>query len=336
MANVTLLEYQKLAKSKSNKLFLGLIEDLIRKWDVWSILPSRQVTGLSVKGSRWNTLPSVAFRKINAAYSATKGTTEDIEETLTMLGGEIIIDRVLTKVKDTVQNPLEVQMDMISTAMTLQMAYSLINGNQGENVDSFDGIKIRVSNMPARCTIYLDSDHDGTNTRLPVLYSSANRQEFLDAVHQAVLRTNATHLLMNESTYEGFGRIFRREGLMDTTQDQYGRTWDAIQLGSRKIPLVDVGLKNDKSTEVIPNDEDPGDGGNDATSLYAVRFDKNDGLHLLELAGTSPDPYDPLNGAEMETQPAYKRRIDWGVGLFNLSQYCICRVCGFAMVTTAT
>ena len=95
---------------------------------------------------------------------------------------------------------------------------------------------------------------------------------------------------------------------------------------------MEVGKKRDKSTEIITATEDPGDGGNDSSSIYAVRFDTSDGVHAIELEGAGgPTVYDPLKGGEMESGPQYLRRIDWPVGLHQKSLYTIVRVKGFKM-----
>ena len=323
---LTLVEYVKLVDDPLKKAF---ILNLLRYSDLIGIFPFKPVEGLQVGGTRWQTLPSVAFRKIGGSYTESTGTTEDIFETLAILGGDVHIDRVLAGGRGMIQDPLQTQMDMKAKAVAFQFNDSVVNGDHAVDPDAFQGLKKRVSGMPARMTIDLSP---GAGDSLKVLAGSAQEHSFIDAVHQAVKFVDgATHIFVNETTYLGFGQIARRLNLYQQIVDALGRTWDGISSGKQKIPYIDVGLKSDKTTEIITNTEDPGDGGNDSTSLYVCRVDSTDGLHGLEIEGKGMEVYDPTNGGEDPTAPRFIRRIDWPVGLFNLSQYCIARVKGFKM-----
>lgn len=322
--SVTLADYAKQSKDPLQK---GFILDLLRYSDLLKLITFETVDGLQVSGTRWQTLPSAAFRKIGAGYTEGTGTTEEVVETLVALGGDVKVDRMLTGNANVIQDPLTTQMNMKAKSVAFKFNDAFINGDQGVDPDSFEGLKKRASNMPSRMTIDLASSGDS----LKVLASSTNEHTFVDALHQARKYVDgATHIFCNETVWIGLGQVARRLNLYQQITDALGTTWDAIG----PTPFIDVGLKSDKSTEIITNTEDPGDGGNDSTSIYVVRMDMDDGLHGLTLAGHELDVYDPLTGGEMESGPQYLRRIDWGVGLFNLSQYCICRVKGFKMAAS--
>ena len=319
----TLVDYFKASKDAAQK---GFIADLLRYSDLMKVVPFAGHDDLQVTGSRWQTLPSVGFRKYGGGYTESTGKTEPVSETIALLGGDVKIEKIGAK------KNLKTQMDMKAQAVAFEFNWYFVNGDHASYPDGFEGMKKRVANMPSRQTLYLDSAGNGTGDALKVLASSANEHSWIDALHKAAKRSSATHWLCNEDTYIGFGQVLRRLGLLETTTDAYGNVWKSFA----GLPIVDVGLKSDKSTEIITNTEDPGDGGNDATSIYAARLDTRDGLHgiyLNELGG-APKVYDPLNGKEMEAGPQYLRRIDWGVGLYNLSQYCVTRVQGFKMAAS--
>jgi hypothetical protein len=325
---VTLIDYAKQSKDPLRK---GFIMDLLRYSDLMKLVPFETVSGLQVSGTRWQTLPSAAFRRIGAGYTESTGTTEDVIETLVAMGGDVKIDRFLTGNANVIEDPLTTQMRMKAKAVAFKFNDAFINGDAAVDPDSFEGLKKRNSNMPARMTIDLANAGDS----LKVLAGSTQEHQFVDAIHQAVKYVDgATHILCNETTWLGLGQVARRLNLFQTLTDALGRTWNSISSGSSIIPFVDVGLKGDKSTEIIPNNENPGDGGNDSTSIYVVRMDTDDGLHGILLEGHEFDVYDPLDGGEMESGPQYLRRIDAGVGLFNLSQYVIARIKGFKMAAS--
>jgi len=315
----TLVDYFKAAPDALTKGFIG---DLLRYSDLWRIVPFATEKDLKVTGTRYQTLPSAAFRKYGAGYTASEGVTENVSETMALLGGDVKIEKVGAK------RDLKTQMDMKAQAVSFKWNDTFINGDNAVDADGFEGVKKRNTNMPSRMTVYLDSDGDGTGDALKVLASAANENAFIDALHKAKKRAGATHILLNEDSYLGLGQVLRRLNLNTTMMDAHDHEWDTFA----KLPMVDVGLKADKSTEIITNTEDPGDGGNDASSIYFVRMDTRDGLHAIQLEGfTGPKVYDPLNGGEMESGPQYLRRIDFTCGLFSLSQYSICRVQGFKM-----
>ena len=321
---VTLADYAKQSKDPLQK---GFIMDLLRYSELLNTVPFDVVDGLQVDGVRWQTMPAAAFRKINAGYTEGTGTTEKVAETLVALGGDVKIDRFLTGNSNVIQDPLTTQMNMKAKSVAFKFNDAFINGDAGVDPDSFEGLKKRVSNMPSRQTI----DLAVATVSLKVLASVANENTFLDALHTASKYVDgATHIFANENTFLGLGRVARRLNLYQQITDAYGKKWDSLT----GLPIVDVGLKSDKSTEIISDTEDPGNATLDSTSIYVVRMDMDDGLHGLTLRGHELDVYDPLTGGEMEAGPQYLRRIDWGVGLFNLSNYVIARVKGFKMSAT--
>lgn len=320
---LTLNDYFKQSKDPMQK---GLIADLLRYSDLMKIVPIDSVNALRISATRWQTMPGVAFRKYGAGYTESSGTTEQFTETLALLGGDVKFDR-LANIGDFIEDPVVTQMNMKAKAMAFKFNDSLINGDHAVDADGFEGLKKRVSNMPARQTIWLDASANGTGASLKVLASEATQQTFLDALHKAIKRVDgASHALCNEDTQLGLGQVLRRLKLNTSLVDAYDHKWDAFS----NVPLVDVGLKSDKSTEIITNTEVVADA--TATSMYFVRFDTDDGVRVIDLkGGGGPNVYDPLNGGEMESGPQKLRRIDWPVGLFHKSQYSICRVAGFKM-----
>lgn len=323
---ITLADYFKNAKGPEHKAFIA---DLLRFSDLIGVVPFETTSALQISATRWQTVPATAFRAINAGYTESTGNVEQIEETLFALGGDVKVDRLLTIAGNVYQDPLATQMQMKAKSVAFSFNDYFINGDHGVDPDGFEGLKKRVSNMPSRMSINLASSNDS----LKVLASTANTHTFLDAMHQAIKYVDgATHILCNEDTLLKIEAALRRTNpiLLDQAKDAFDRKISTFM----GVPLVDVGLKRDKSTEIITSTENPGDGGNDATSIYVVRMDTDDGLHGLQLSGTSPEPYDPLTGGELEATPQHLRRIDWAVGLCNVSQYCIARIYGFRMAAS--
>ena len=327
---LTLNDYLKQAKRGGDAISAAIIEDLIRDSQLMDQLTFKPISGLSATGTRWQSLPSVAFRKIGAGYTESTGRTEQIKETLSILGGDILADTIFEHVKDVIEDPIQTQMKLKAKAMARVFNDYFVNGDQASDPDGFEGIKKRISNMPARQTIDLYNTLDASDG-LIVFEDAAHEHLFIDTLHKAKKYCEgATHVFCNETTWLGLGQVARRLNLYQQITDALGKTWDTIA----GLKFIDVGLKSDLSTEIITSTEDPGDGGSDSTSIYLARIDNSDGLHGIQLSGTSPMAYDPLSGGEKESGPQKLRRIDWAVGLANLSQHCLARIKGFRFAAT--
>jgi hypothetical protein len=312
-----------LAKQAATPLGKAIIEDLLRQSKILQLAPIESVNGLRINHARWSVLPSIATRAVNGAYTESTGTTEQVQETLHIYGGEIKVDRVLELDKTAVESPMTTQAKMKTASLAYKFNYDVIAGDHAVDPNQMEGLAKRVTNLPARMTINLESAGD----TLKVLASAANENTFLDGVHELIHKTQANCLLMNEATYLGFGQVLRRLSLNNTQKDNYDRIWEMF--GGAK--LVDVGLQSDQSSEIISSSEVAGDAGTDSTSIYGVRFDGEDGLRVIQLAGTSPEPVD---FGELQTQPQKMKRIDWAIGLQVIGKFAVGRLKGFKMAAS--
>ena len=333
------LTLNELYKQSRDPLQQGIIANLLRKSDLIGLIPFQNTNALRVTATRWQAdqLPSVAHRRIGASYTESTGKTEQVSETLFILGGEIKIDRVLLMDKSVIEDPVTTQTKQKTTAMAYEFNNVAINGDHATDPDTPEGMLKRVSNLPSRMTVDLASSGDA----LKVLANTANEQSFIDGLHKAVKyvghRSQAgssgapsdldvTVLIMNEATWLGVGQVLRRVGLLADATDQWDRSFDHFK-GAR---LLDVGLKADQSTEIITSTENPGDGGSDGSSIYVARFNADDAFRGLQLNNLAP--YEVTG--EMETAPQMLRRIDWVYGFQQVGQYSLARIKGFKMAAS--
>jgi hypothetical protein len=343
---VTLNETLKVVRDDMGK---AIILDLLRQSPLLRFIPIVTVSTPTVKATRWQTLPQAGTRKIGGAYTESTGTLEQIEDPWFAYGGDFGVDRLLLKL-NTVQDPLTLQAKMKVAAIAARINYDFIrNDHASGDPDGFEGLQKRVSNQPSRMTIDLSVAGDS----LKVLASVTNEQTFLDGLHEALKKLDVSGadgmmdanvaFFMNETTWLGIRKVLIRAGQLSTAQDSYARTF--TMFGPAK--LIDVGLRGDQTTEIITNTEDPGDGGNDATSIYAVRFGgvtrrsakgeilthDDDGLKMIQLSGTSLEPYD-LPEPGPGSAPIISRRVEWAIGLTQSGKYSIARIKGFKMAAS--
>ena len=325
---LTLNEFLKEAQDNGRAFEAAILSDMLRQSKLLQLLPIKSVSALRLTGTRWQTLPAAANRKIGGVYTEGVGATEEVESTLALYGGEILVDRILTKIKAK-EAPLTLQSKMKVAALTALFNYDFINGDTSVNPDGMEGVSKLISNEPARMTIDLATSGSG----LAAFKDTASEHLFIDGLHEAYHKVGGDTvggdivIICNEKSYLGVSKVLRRANVVNTTRDVYDRIWTDF-LGAK---ILDIGVKSDLSTEIISNTETPTGGvATDCTSVYVCRLSGDDGLRLCQLNGTSPEPYDPLSGAEggLGANPGFVRRIDWAIGLQQIGRYACARIKG--------
>lgn len=305
-----------------------IIANLLREVKIMETLPFTNVNSLKSIAVRYRILPSVAFRKIGAGYTASEGDVEQVWEAVYALGGEINYDRVFEMVSNTIVDMKKLQTDMKVQSLAMTFNDYFINGDHASDADGFEGLKKRVSNMPSRQTVYFAG---ASSAALDPTASAANGRAFFDALEQMHYKTNRgdhNAFICNEGTKWGVGRVaryiaFAGGNILEVTKDSFDRQIPTLW-GS---PVIDIGLKKDQSTEIITDTETAGDAASDATSIYAMAFNEQQGVTGIQLRNL--EIYDPLNGGEQESLPAKQLRLEWWLGLASFGSYGICRGCNF-------
>jgi hypothetical protein len=204
--------------------------------------------------------------------------------------------------------------------MALKFNDYLINGDHAVDADGYEGLKKRASLMPSRQTVYFAG---ASAAALDPTASAANGNTFwakLEEMHTYANNGQHNLWLMNEGTKLGLGRSLRyiQSGggnWLSTTKDSFDRDVPTLW-GS---PVVDPGLLNDQSTEVIAAEADGAGTATNAVRVFCLSFDKMNGITGIQL--NDFNPYDPLAGGEMESIPSKLMRIDWWVGLTMFGSY---------------
>lgn len=314
---VTLAQVAKLSDAPLRK---GIILNMIRESPILGMVPFENVNSLSSVAVRWTNLPSVAFRKVNAGYTASEGDVEQVYESVYGFGGDIELDRVFKKITGSlIQDPRTLQIEMKTKAMAIKFSDYFINGDHAVDVDGFEGLKKRVSNMPSRQSVRASS----TTDILDPTASVANARLFLDKWEQAMYSANGGNvnaILCNEGLKWGLGRVLRYLNasggvLLDTSKDEFEREI----LTYKGAPIMDAGLKSDQSTEIISATETAEDAGTDATSAYFVPFNMEQGITGIQLS--EMEVYDPLDGGEKSDKPTNLVRVEWWCGLAGFGSY---------------
>jgi hypothetical protein len=281
--------------------------NLYRYSNLLEIVPFEQAAALDNVVIRWLSLPTVGSRKLNAGYTESTGKVEQMVETVRPIGGDVDVEKVLDDLPNVIEKPSVTQLAMKAKAMAYLFNHLFINGSESEDPDAFYGIKHRVGLLAEKHSD-LEFAIGSAGTPYDVLADSASEHTFIDKLHRMnALVGGADCYLCNFDMRLGFGRVLRRVGLLDTSRDAFDR--EVYEFNG--APIIDVGVKADQSTEIITDTEDPGDGGSDTTSIYAVNFGQPEGLVGVQL--TDLQAY--LVSDELEAKPTRRWRIDWFVGL---------------------
>lgn len=294
-----------LAKQSTEPLQKGILMNLYRFSPLMEYVPFVPAAALDNIVVRWNKLPTVGSRKFNEGYDESTGTTEQLTESIRPIGGDVDVENVFDQVSNVLEKPSVTQINMKTKAMAFLFNRLFVKGSPTLDPDAFYGLEWRINNsLPARQKFAIGN----AGTPFDATASTANQHNFIDALHELNdLVGGASVYLCNRKMRLGVGRVLRRANVLDTTKDQF----DRVVYSFHGAPILDAGLLSDKSTEIITDTEDPGDGGNDTTSIYAVKFGEGEGIVGVQLS--------PLKAylvtKELESKPAARWRIDWVVGL---------------------
>lgn len=317
MAPITLAMVAKLEKDPLRSL---IINNLLRHGPVLQYLPFENVNALSSVAVRWTNLPTAAFRKINASYNTSTGDVEQVYESVYGFGGLVEIDRVFDKIKASlIKDPRQLQMEMFTKAMAFKWNDYFINGDHAVDVDGFEGLKKRIANMPARQSVRASA----TTDILDPTANAANARLFIDKWEQANYVTNGgdtNAIFCNELLKWGLGRVVRYATAsggqwLDTTKDSFDREI----LTYKGAPIIDIGLKQDQTTEIITLTEVAEDAGADATSAYFVSFNMEQGVSGIQLGPLETE--DDVNDSSVGKATSDLILIEWWAGLAGWGSY---------------
>ncbi len=325
------------AQASEDPLFKGVLLEILQTSDVIAKLPWVTKSSLKIKGVRVQNLQAPGFRQWGGGYDEGTADLEEWTDGLFPFGLDIEIEKQFEDVEEMVEAPSVTQTRASLQATSMEFNYYFVEGSPA--LGGMTGIRVRVmdASTPAQCRINLAS---GAGDSLKVLASAANEHTFLDALHEGIdaVGGRADMIVMNRVTRLAVASVLRRLGLLDVTKDQFDRQ----VLSFMGAQLVNIGQRADQTTDIISLEEDPGDEGDDATSMYVVRTGMadgdqstvgGDGLHGIQK--NTLEVYDPLDGGEMESKPSFLRRIDWPITVSQLgSRASIARIYGFRPYAT--
>jgi len=336
---ISLVDYASLIK---DEMSVGLFQNLYRMKNILPLFPVVEAKSFVVRGSKWTSLPTSAFRKLNADFSQSTGKTEPQEDIVAILGSTFNADKALDKNKaELLRDPTDLQFDMHNRALERVATDYIFNGDVDTDPDAFNGLLSRFADGVFAAA--QDISCSGSTDAYKVHADAAHSAVFFDKLDEAIYAADLFGvdgqgaprgaIFGNKASFLGIQKAAKLCGYSIQTVDVLEKKW----LTYKGLPLVDVGLKRDKSTEIITNTYDPGDGDNDSSYLYIVRFAEPDGN--VESAGSSGLFLAQAGNYEWLGPESYnvyeKWTVQWILGLSNIGDdYCAARLKAFKMAAS--
>jgi hypothetical protein len=258
-------------------------------------------------------LPSAAFRAVGGGYTADTGIFLPKSEPLSILGGEMEIDNFITdtqgaKLPDFVSRHVEMKMRAARNAWLEEF----FEGDVGIDTNGFDGLRVRATEST------MDFDMSGTGSTDVAALTLATLDQVLDAVHG---RNGDKIIASNQFLRRKVSALVRAAGQAREMVDR--QNFGEQMLAYAGAPLIVIQKENDQSS-ILAFDEDPGDGGDDAASMYVIKFgDEEDVFGILGNGGAWEVRF--LTD-EQESNPRDLRRINVYVGLVTAHPRAFARI----------
>lgn len=284
-----------------NDLQRGVIETFVQESAVLDRLPLMSIEGNAYAYNKEASLPGVAFRSVNEAYTESTGTVVQATESLVILGGDADVDRFIVQTRGDLNDQRAVQTRLKVKAASYKFQDAFFNGDVAVDPKGFDGLKKRLTGGQV-----IDTAANGLG---PV----AGGHDFLDALDALVgavpgLNGGNGAIYANRSVLARITSSLRRLGGADfIREDLTGKR----VLTYNGIPILDPG-QDLAGAEILPTTETQGTATN-ASSVYAVRFGEDEtdaGVTGLTNGGVQVDDL-----GQLQEKPAYRTRIEFYCGL---------------------
>lgn len=296
---------QESAKLSTDDLQIGVIETFVQTSPILDRLPFIDIQGNSYAYNAEATLPGVAFRNVNEAYTESTGVINQKTENLYILGGDADVDRFIEQTRSNLNDQRAIQTALKTKALSYAFQDAFFNGDISTNPKGFDGLKKRLTGAQV-----LDADING----LPVLGSSnADIHKFLDKLDELLASVNGI-----DGTN---GAIYANTAIVNKIRSAARHISADLIIGEdiagkrapmwNGIPILDAGNKTD-GTPVLSLTETQGSASN-TSSIYAVRYGQGEGdigVTGLTNGGVMVDDLGLL-----QEKPVYRTRIEFYTGL---------------------
>jgi hypothetical protein len=296
-----------------NDLQRGVIETFVQLSPVLDRLPLMEIEGNAYAYNKEATLPGVAFRSVNEAYTESTGTVVQATESLVILGGDADVDRFIVQTRGNLNDQRAIQTRLKVKAASYKYQDTFFNGDVTVDTKAFDGLKKRLTGGQVIST--------GTNGAA-INTDDTTRGAFFDKLDELLaLVPGADAIYANANVIGKIRSAGRRIGGVDIVkEDMTGKrlvTWNGV-------PILDPGV-NLAGTAILPQTETQGSS-SVASSIYAVKFGEDEtdgGVTGITNGGIQVDDL-----GQLQEKPVYRTRIEFYCGLATFGGQAAARLTG--------
>lgn len=287
-------------KLSNNQLVSGVIDEIIERDDLFSVLPFMGVQGKAYVYNRENTLGGADFLDPNDPINESAATFTEVVAKLRIMAGDVDVDKFLQSTMGDHNDQMAIQIAKKAKAVARMFHQTLATGDATANPKAFDGLPKLVTGGQT-----IAAGANGGALTLTML------DELCDAVPNG-----ADVLVMRRGTIRAFRGLLRATYGTDAVMQQlenFGRP----MLTHNGIPVI--------MNEFLAGDEDQGTA-TDTCSVYALRMNELDGLHGLyggDNAGIVVE-----NIGTVQNKDATRIRLKWYTGLALKSTKSVARLKG--------
>lgn len=303
------------AKLSNNQLVSGVIDQIIERDDLFSILPFMGVNGKAYVYNRENTLSGADWLDPNDAVNESAATFTEVVAKLRILAGDVDVDKFLQATMGDSNDQMAIQIAKKAKAVARKFHQTLATGNSAIDAKAFDGLQVLATQAQAAA-----ATAGGSQELFAGVNGGALTLTMLDELCDAV-PNGADVLVMRRGTIRAFRALLRATYGTDAVMQQlenFGRP----MLTHNGIPVI--------MNEFLAADEDRGTSVGNTASVYALRVNELDGLHGLFGGGDAGIVVENLG--TVQNKDATRIRLKWYAGLALKSTRSIARLRGVTNV----
>ncbi len=287
---LTLIESAKIALGRDEVLKATVMELYAKNSDVLQYMPFENIAGNALAFNREKTLPDIGFRAVNEAYEEGTGEVENVTETLAIAGGDVDVDKFLVDTGGDGQRATQESLKI--KALSLSITKEVLKGDVTSTPKGFDGLQVRCTG---------DQVVANSTAASGAALSLVKLDELIDAVDEP------THLIMNKALRRRLTQAARTStvgGYITYDVDAFGRRVTKFN----DLPIL-IADKDNTNTDILPFEEAADSGSSVCASIYCVSFAENG------VMGLQNQEMQVRDLGELETQPAYRTRVEWYITL---------------------
>ncbi len=269
----------------------AIIEIFVEASDLMRVMPFETIAGNSLKYDQEGTLPGIAFRGVNEAYTEGTGVINPQVENLVIAGGDLDVDKFILRTMGEGRRSTQVAMKTKSLSHTI--SHKIIKGDSETDQKEFDGLQKRL-----------------TGSQLVANGSTSNGDLLslgqLDAAIDAV--DAPTHLFMSKAMRRiltAAARLQTVGGHVSFDKDEFGRQVTVYN----GLPILIADGNGDVNATLGFNEAAPGGGTSVSTSIYTLSLGDD------MLTGIQEGPMMVEDLGELQTKPVFRTRVEWYPGL---------------------